>query len=440
MSTTGLVIVSVGMMIALFVVLMWGIVSPVIAISMIPVIACVICGFPLEDVGSWVTAGLKQQVSTIAMFVFAIIFFSCIMDTGLFDAILGKLLKNAKNVTMVCIITVIATMLGHLDGSGATTFLLVIPPMIVIYRAMNIRPVVLMGLVSLTAGVMNMLPWGGPCARVAIGLEMAPNDIFLAAFPGMVIGLVCMFVLAVILARVEIKRGAGVPEGTNIAELLQAGTENDPEKQKLLRPRLYWFNAVLIGVTLVAIFTVSGVPTALIFALAGGLALMVNYPSAKEQSARLKTYAPTCMTMVTIGMAAGIYVGIFNNSPLSTALSDVLTAIMGGSTTAHLNTIMGYLWAPLATVGLNHEATVYTIIPIISKLCADYLEPAQVGATYLMTFSTRVFANPITAAMYVGLGLSGVELKDHLRFTLPIALIISTIVMTFALLFRVIPF
>ena len=439
MSTTGLVLVSVGMMAVLFAILISGKLSPVISMIVFPLIACLICGFPLADVGDWVTAGLKSQVSTIAMFVFAIIFFSCIMDTGLFDAIMGKLLKNAKNVTMVCIITVIATMLGHLDGSGATTFLLVIPPMAVIYKKMNIRPVVLMGLVSMTAGVMNILPWGGPCARVAIGLEMDPNDVFAVAFPGMLIGLVCMFALAVFMARREVKRGAGMPDGTDIEEMLGDGSADDGEKQALLRPKLYWFNGLLMVATLVSIFVVDGMPTALIFALAASIALMVNYPSAKMQAERLKAYAPTCMTMVTIGFAAGVYVGIFNNSALSTALSDAITSVISGSATAHLNTIMGFLWAPLATVGLNHEATVYTIIPIISKLCGEYVTPAQVGATYLMTFATRVFANPLTAAMYVGLGLSGVELKEHLRFTLPWALIISTVVMAAALLIGIIP-
>lgn len=439
MSNGMLTAIAILMMIALFAVLIWGKVSPVIAMSIIPIIACIICRFPISDVSEWVTAGLKSQVSTVAMFVFAIIFFSCIMDTGVFDIILGKMLGNAKNITIVCILTVFATVLGHLDGSGATTFLLIIPPLAIIYKKMNIRPVVLMGLVSLTAGVMNMLPWGGPCARVAIGLELSPNEVFAAAMPGFIAGLVCCLLLAVLLARMEIKHGAGVPEGLNIRQMLNDELSSDPEKSKLARPKLFWFNLILAIATIVCVFTIK-VPTALIFAIASGIALMVNYPGGKEQAKRINSYAPSCMTMVTIGLAAGIYSGIFTKSPLQEAMSTSITNLVSNGATAHLNTIMGYLWAPLATIGLNHEATVYTIIPTIANIVSDYLTPAQVGATYLMTFSTRVFTNPLTAAMYVGLGLSGVSLKEHMRFTLPWCLGISTIIFTVVLVFGFIPF
>ncbi len=439
MSDGMLTAVAIIMMVVLFAVLIWGKVSPVIAMSILPVIACVICGFPLEDVGGWVTAGLKSQVSTVAMFVFAIIFFSCVMDTGVFDIILGRMLGNAKNVTLVCVLTVFATILGHLDGSGATTFLLVIPPFAIIYKKMNIRPVVLMGLTALTAGVMNMLPWGGPCARVALGLEISPNDVFSVAIPGFIVGLICCLILAVVLARREIKRGAGVPEGMNIRQMLNDELTSDPEKAALARPKLFWFNLILVVATIVCVFVVD-VPTVLVFAIASGIALMVNYPGGKEQAKRIGSYAPSCMTMVTIGLAAGIYSGIFTNSPLQEAMSNSITNMVSSGATAHLNTIMGYLWAPLATVGLNHEATVYTIIPTISNIVSDFLTPAQVGATYLMTFSTRVFANPLTAAMYVGLGLSGVSVKEHMRFTLPWCLGISTIIFTVILIFGFIPF
>ncbi|MCD8149996.1 MAG: citrate:proton symporter [Clostridiales bacterium] len=437
MGNTFYMVVSVIMMILLFVLLIWGKISPVIALILVPVGAAIVCGFPLSDVGDWVTAGLQSQVSTVAMFMFAIIFFSCLMDTGMFDILLDRLLSKATSVTLICLITIVATMLGHLDGSGATTFLLVIPPLLPLYKRMNMRPLVLMALVSLTAGVMNMLPWGGPCARVAIGLEMEANDVFLAALPGFVTGIICCVILAVVLAQVEKKRGAGVQ--VKVAAGEQVETLVDEEKARLTRPKLFWFNLIMMIVTIVCIFTLD-VPTALVFAVAGSIALCINYPGAKAQSERLMSYAPTCLTMISIGLAAGVYTGIFNNSPLQEALSNTLISLLDGGISAHLNTILGYLWAPLATIGLNHEATVYTILPTIANICSDFVTPAQVGATYLMTFSTRVFASPLTAAMYVGLGLCGVELKDHLRFTLPCSWIISTIIMTVALIVGAVPF
>ena len=58
MSNGMLTAIAILMMIALFAVLIWGKVSPVIAMSIIPIIACIICRFPISDVIEWVTACL----------------------------------------------------------------------------------------------------------------------------------------------------------------------------------------------------------------------------------------------------------------------------------------------------------------------------------------------------------------------------------------------
>ena len=60
--------------------------------------------------------------------------------------------------------------LAHLDGSGASTFLLVIPALLPLYVRLGMDRRVLACVVALAAGVMNMLPWGGPLLRAAASL------------------------------------------------------------------------------------------------------------------------------------------------------------------------------------------------------------------------------------------------------------------------------
>ena len=52
------------------------------------------------DLSDWVTSGLKGQVSNAAMFTFAIIFFGVMMDAGVFDKIVGKMMLGAKTVQL----------------------------------------------------------------------------------------------------------------------------------------------------------------------------------------------------------------------------------------------------------------------------------------------------------------------------------------------------
>lgn len=438
MSVTGYAILGFAMMLILTVVLVSGKFTPSIPMIGIPMIFALIMRPGIKDLSDWVTTGLKGQVSNAAMFTFAIIFFGVMMDAGVFDRIVSKMMLGAKTVTAVCILTVLATIVGHSDGSGATTYLIVIPPFLMIYKKLNMRPLVLMCLVSLTAGVMNCLPWGGPCGRLAAGFEVSATDILFTQLPGLIIGLVCCILIALYYAKQEKKRGAGLEKGIKPSELFSEADKTEEEKA-LLRPRLFGFNVFLIVAVVVAMF-VSGLPTYFCFMAAAVIALIVNYPGAKMQNERLKTYAPTVLTMVSVLFASGIFTGILNNSPMKDAMVQTVSNLLAGGAAAHLNTLMGFLWGPLSAIGLNHEACAYTIVPLLQSVAADYVTPLQAAASYLMTFVPQVFVNPGTAAMYIGLGLAGLEFKDHWKFSFKWAMLICTLSFAGSILFGAVPF
>ena len=438
MSVTVYAVLGFAMMLILTAVLVSGKFTPSIPMIAVPIIFALIMRPSLSDLSDWVTSGLQGQVSNAAMFTFAIIFFGVMMDSGVFDRIVAKMMLGAKSVTAVCILTVLATMVAHSDGSGATTYLIVIPPFLMIYKKLKMRPLVLMCLVSITAGVMNSLPWGGPCGRLAAGFGISATDIVVAELPGMIIGLILCFLVAQYYSGQEKKRGAGMPAGMKPSDLFSVADKTEEEKA-LLRPGLFGFNVVLIIVTIVVMF-VSGLPTFLCFMVAAALGLIVNYPDAKLQGERLKSYAPTVLTMVSVLFASGVFTGILNNSPMKDSMVEVVSNILSGSATAHINTIMGFLWGPLSAMGLNHEACAYTIVPMLQSIASDYVTPLQASASYLMTFVPQVFVNPSTAAMYIGLGLAGIEFKDHWKFTFKWAMLICTVCFAGSILVGAIPF
>lgn len=438
MSVTVYAVLGFAMMLILTAVLVSGKFTPSIPMIAVPIIFALVMRPSLSELSDWVTSGLQGQVSNAAMFTFAIIFFGVMMDSGVFDRIVAKMMLGAKSVTAVCILTVLATMVAHSDGSGATTYLIVIPPFLMIYKKLKMRPIVLMCLVSITAGVMNSLPWGGPCGRLAAGFGISATDILVAELPGMIIGLILCFLIALYYAGQEKKRGAGMPAGMKPSDLFSVADKTEEEKA-LLRPRLFAFNVVLIIVTIVVMF-VSGLPTFLCFMVAAALGLIVNYPDAKLQGERLKSYAPTVLTMVSVLFAFGVFTGILNNSPMKDSMVEVVSNILTGGATAHINTIMGFLWGPLSAMGLNHEACAYTIVPMLQSIASDYVTPLQASASYLMTFVPQVFVNPSTAAMYIGLGLSGIEFKDHWKFTFKWAMLICTVCFAGSILVGSIPF
>ena len=239
-------------------------------------------------------------------------------------------------------------------------------------------------------------------------------------------------------ARQEKKRGAGLEAGADTADLFSEADKTEEEKA-LLRPQLFWFNVALIVIVIIAMFA-SGLPTFLCFMVAAAIALIVNYPGTKIQNERLKSYAPTVLTMVSVLFASGVFTGVLNNSPMKDSMVEVVSGILEGSATAHINTVMGFLWGPLSAIGLNHEACAYTIVPMLQSIAADHITPVQAAASYLMTFVPQVFVNPSTAAMYIGLGLAGIDFKDHWKFTFKWVMLICTLCFAGSILVGTIPF
>src|SRR5699024_11673461 len=118
------------------------------------------------------------------MFVFVILFFGIMQDTGLFNPIISKMVKLSRgNVVLVAIATVLIGAIAHLDGSGASTFLITIPALLPSYKKLNMRPYMIVMLIGLSASIINMLPRCGPLGRTAAVPSLDPSGLWQPLLP-----------------------------------------------------------------------------------------------------------------------------------------------------------------------------------------------------------------------------------------------------------------
>ena len=104
-----------------------------------------------EDIASLIKSGFSSTGPTAALFVFSVLYFGIMTDAGMFDVIIGKLMLLVKDsVVGVCIMTCIIALIGHLDGGGASTFCIVVPAMLPVYKRMHMRPTTMLRTVSYT--------------------------------------------------------------------------------------------------------------------------------------------------------------------------------------------------------------------------------------------------------------------------------------------------
>lgn len=131
------------------------------ALIVVPVVACIIVG--QADEGRLYYSGIKSVAATGTMFIFAVAFFGLMGDTGTFERIVNKIIKIiGTNPIKICVGTYVIHLLTHLDGSGATTFLITVPAMLPIYQKLKMKPQTLATIVAMGAGTMNVVPWAAP--------------------------------------------------------------------------------------------------------------------------------------------------------------------------------------------------------------------------------------------------------------------------------------
>ncbi|MDY0404889.1 SLC13 family permease [Virgibacillus sp. 179-BFC.A HS] len=183
--------------------------TPMIPLVLIPIIGAFAAGFGFGEIGDFFNDGVADVINVVVMFIFAILYFGIMMDVGLFDPLINKMIAWSKgNVVTVSVASVLIAAVAQLDGSGASTFLITIPALLPLYKRLRMSPYLLLLLIGGSASVMNMLPWAGPLGRTASVLKMDVTELWRPLIPIQAIGMVLMIGLAVL---VGIREKKGLP-------------------------------------------------------------------------------------------------------------------------------------------------------------------------------------------------------------------------------------
>ena len=150
------------------------------------------------NLGEMVVSGILQVAPIALLLAFAILFFGIMMDAGLFDPLVKRILHLVGNDPLrISVGTATLSSIVSVDGDGTTTALIVITALLPVYRAIGMNPLILATLLGLSNAVMNLVAWGGPSARAAAALNLdLVSDLFIPLLPAMCLGLVATFSLA----------------------------------------------------------------------------------------------------------------------------------------------------------------------------------------------------------------------------------------------------
>ncbi|KAA0571631.1 citrate:proton symporter [Azospirillum sp. Sh1] len=427
--------------------------SPLVALIAVPIVAALAGGFGLET-SKFIIAGIRSIAPTAGMFVFAIIFFGVVTDAGMMDPIIDRILRLVgTRPARITVGTTLLALLIHLDGSGAVCFLITIPAMLPLYDRLGMDKRILALCVSMAAGV-NFLPWTGPMIRSAAALKVPVTDIFNPLIAVQGVGLLFIFTVAFLLGKRE-ERRLGLSSGRLAAgEARSVGAMGvdggvaagsaprvlTPEQLQIRRPKLFWVNLILT-LAIMAVMIEGAVDPVVMFMIGTVLALMINYPDVKMQKDRVDAHAKAALMMASILLAAGVFTGIMSGTKMLSAMAQSAVAFVPPDMAQHVPFALGILSMPLSLL-FDPDSYYFGMMPVIAEvyktLGGDPIQIAQASVLGQMTVGFPV--SPLTPATFLVVGLCGIGLGEHQKFSIPYLFAASVVMTIAAAVLGVIPF
>ena len=420
MSDTILALLGFATVIAVIVLLLRNVTVPALAFVSVSTITAAILvatgAFTLDEMAGFIKEGVKGVHCTAILFIFSVLFFGVMTDAGMFDKIIGALMKKVgNNVIGVTLMTCLIAIIGHLDGGGASTFLITIPAMLPVYKRLHMRRETLLLICVTSMGVMNLLPWGGPTMRAASVLGVESNDLWSQIVPMQVVGLVLAVGTAIFWGFQEKKRIAKLGD----AAVEDAGKYDDSDSEEknneLARPKNFIFN-VILTLAVIIVLVMDIFPSYYVFMVGCALGILVNYRGKKLQNSIIKSHAASGLTMASTIMCAGVFLGVLSKSGIMEKMAIMMASVIPAPMGKFLPIIIGVLSVPLALL-FDTDSYFYGLLPVLISVGNQFgVNPAHIAIAMVVCRNCATFISPVAPATYLGIGLAGVEIKDHIKY------------------------
>lgn len=470
MSETVVGILGLLTIIAIVVTLFQSKTQPAIAFIVWPAIlglVLVLSGrITFDNLADMIKSGFGSTGPTAALFVFSVLYFGIMTDAGMFDVIIGKLMTLVgDNVIGVCVVTCIIALVGHLDGGGASTFCIVVPAMLPVYKRMHMRRTTLLRIAVLAMGVLNLMPWAGPTMRAASVLGIEAGSLWQTILPIQAAGIVLSLAHAVLAGLQEKARGAGLNGKLAQQEGEVAVDEQDSvsvpaSDSELARPKLFIFNIVLT-LAVIAMLIWDVFPSYVPFMLGVSIALFVNYGfTAKMHKKIINLHAGPALMMCSTLMGAAVLMGVLTSSlgpdgkvlsakvmvleagsipSVVRCLASIVSSILPAALGQHLPIVIGVLSVPLA-LAFDTDSYFYGMLPVIIGIGQAFgVQALPIAVAMVVCRNCATFISPMVPATLLGTGLAEVDIKDHIKASFMYVWGFSILCMLVAVVFHIMP-
>ena len=393
--------------------------------------------YSFDEIATMIRSGFSSTAPTAGLFVFSILFFGIMNDTGMFDVIIRKLMARVgDSVLGVAMVTAVITLVCHLDCNGASTFCILIPAMLPVYRHMRMRETTLLRIAIVCMGAMNLLPWSGASLRTATVLAMEGSKLWHTVLPVQVFAVALSLGHAFLAGMQEKARGAGAMDSPVSAAQRETLSESKADSKDLARPNRFPVN-ILLTVAVIAMLAWNRFPGYYSTMLGTVAVVFLNYGfNAAFHRKILNRHAAPALTMCITMMGAAVLMGIMTSSvgadgqvlppsmielppgavpSVMRCLANLISAVLPAALGKHLHLLLCALAVPLALF-FDTDSYFYGMLPVMIGIGQAFgLQALPIAMTMQILRLSATFICPMTAALLLATGMADVPIRNHIK-------------------------
>lgn len=434
MSETVLALIGIVSLIIIMVMIFKKICPVYVTFLLVLMILPFLLGYGFEDLGTWFADGLAGQANLIGLVICCVPFFFIQNELGTYDGVVNFIIKKLGHKPMLIMVAgwLVAT-LGAISANSAAMLMIAVPALLPLYKRSKIRSAMLATQLAVMMGPMGLVPWGSPnmYRSSLLGVDGASIYVSSGLCYATIFGYIFGFCTTMIMGYFEYKR---ILSGANdyLLEGLEDGAKaverNLTPRQKKMRP----VNLLLVLI-LISAFLLNWVNYLVASFILTAVLLVLNY----ENESQMGKIFTKCAPMVLGLMACFVAVGGFLQMFRGTGIIDALTQLLINAVPDSMMKYLGYIFACVYTPGdfFLCNTLAVGVMPIVANtiVTAGVCSASAAHAMMMTCANSGVLCCISSANQYLLLDMTGVELKEHVKRTLPLVSLQSIAQATFLL-------
>lgn len=403
-------------------------------LCVVPVICGLLAGFSIGEVGDMAMGQItKSMQSAGIMCLFAMVYFTMLSETGMFNIVIRQILRLTKgrvSIYMIMIITSVISGIGFLTAQVVTAYSIVFPAMLPLYKKIKFNKASAMVIAQTSIAAMGFIPWGIAVVNSSVFANVDAMELSRRLMP-----VSACFIPFIILQWVYFgykQKKQGLPMTVEWTDDMG----EDSDEKGFSRPKLFWFNFLLFLVVIAALVT-AVVPSYLVFVIAAFLTLLVNYPEPKVYQKLLNQAGGRFFNTLMMLIGISVFLGVFNESGMVKALATFVVSVFPQMLTRYIHIILAAVM--VLVIRFMPNKIYNSMYPALISVGAKFgLTGVDVIAPFVCNMSLGTGASPFTATTHVGTALLDIEMDDYCRQAVPVLEITNVLIIALALLVGVV--